>query len=373
MVAMPACAFSATRLATRPRPLAAIAALALLPALPAASSAQNGAAAAGLVGPPVSLISPAAAPSVERLAWLAGCWRSEGGEAGSGEQWLPLAGQTLLGAGRTVRAGATVGYEFMQIRQQADGSVVFAALPNGRNETLFTLLPGAPLEAVFENAGNDFPQRVIYRLEDGGRLRARIEGRRGGAPAGIDFPMQRTPCDALPPRPGAFQGLAWGASELQMAQRFGAALRLAECPPFPKGTPPAVGPAREACDHPTLAPYDVAGVPFRLHLHVDAAQRQLVRVALAWAGEAAQATASDTGWSDKHRRLRQLLVQRYGNPETTHVDTDGGLHSAVARWRVGETLIELKSSYQAHSGNSPAREQVGIVYQPVHAGEAGRL
>jgi hypothetical protein len=134
-----------------------------------------------------------------------------------------------------------------------------------------------------------------------------------------------------------------------------------------------VGPAREACDHPTLAPYDVAGVPFRLHLHVDAAQRQLVRVALAWAGEAAQATASDTGWSDKHRRLRQLLVQRYGNPETTHVDTDGGLHSAVARWRVGETLIELKSSYQAHSGNSPAREQVGIVYQPVHAGEAGRL
>jgi hypothetical protein len=45
----------------------------------------------------------------------------------------------------------------------------------------------------------------------------------------------------------------------------------------------------------------------------------------------------------------------------------------VARWRVGDTLIELKSSYQARSGSGPAREQVGIVYQPVYAGEAGRL
>ena len=223
MRAMSRADLPATRRATVIRGLWLCATLALL--VHTAVRAQNGAPA--LVGPPISLISPATAPSVERLAWLSGCWRSEGGEAGSGEQWLPLAGQTLLGASRTVRGGATVGYEFMQIRQQPDGSVVFAALPNGRNETLFTLLPGAPLEAVFENAGNDFPQRVIYRLEEGGRLRARIEGRRGGAPAGIDFPMQRTPCEALPPRPGAFQGLAWGASELQMAQRFGAALKLA--------------------------------------------------------------------------------------------------------------------------------------------------
>ena len=37
------------------------------------------------------------------------------------------------------------------------------------------LLPGAPLEAVFENAGNDFPQRVIYRRDGDTRLLARID------------------------------------------------------------------------------------------------------------------------------------------------------------------------------------------------------
>lgn len=139
----------------------------------------------------------AQAPSVEGLAWLGGCWRAENAEAGSGEHWLPLAGNTLMGVSRTVRQGRTVDFEFMQVRQLADGSVVFAAQPKGRPETLFTLRPGAPREAVFENTAHDFPQRVIYRLEDGGRLRARIEGQRDGRVRGIDFPLQRVPCEAL--------------------------------------------------------------------------------------------------------------------------------------------------------------------------------
>ncbi|MFL6664532.1 MAG: DUF6265 family protein, partial [Rhizobacter sp.] len=35
-----------------------------------------------------------------RIAWLGGCWHSVNGEPGSGEQWMPLAGGTLLGVGR---------------------------------------------------------------------------------------------------------------------------------------------------------------------------------------------------------------------------------------------------------------------------------
>lgn len=152
---------------------------------------------AALASALVPVPATAQASSIEGLAWLGGCWRAEGGEAGSGEHWLPLAGQTLIGVSRTVRQGRTVDFEFMQIRPLADGRIVFAAQPKGRPETLFTLQPGAPREAVFENAAHDFPQRVIYRLEDGGRLRARIEGQRDGRLRGIDFPMQRVPCETL--------------------------------------------------------------------------------------------------------------------------------------------------------------------------------
>ncbi|PLY41511.1 hypothetical protein CSZ94_15305 [Janthinobacterium sp. ROICE36] len=39
--------------------------------------------------------------TVDKLAWLAGCWNVDGAEPGSGEQWSTAAGGTLLGASRT--------------------------------------------------------------------------------------------------------------------------------------------------------------------------------------------------------------------------------------------------------------------------------
>ena len=147
----------------------------------------------------------AAESPLDRGAWLGGCWHSDGAEAGSGEQWMPLAGGTLLGINRSIRHGVTVAHEFMQIRQQADGAVVFIAQAAGRPEGRFTLLPGVPQAAVFENLQRDFPQRVVYRLEESGRLRARIEGQRSGVPAAVDFAFTRRPCDAPLPLPAAAQ------------------------------------------------------------------------------------------------------------------------------------------------------------------------
>ena len=173
----------------------------------------------------------AADSPLDRLGWLAGCWRIEGGEAGSGEQWLPLAGGTLLGVGRVVKRGLTVSHEFMQIRPLADGSIGFIAQPAGKPEATFVLQAGEPGQAVFQNLEHDFPQRVIYRLEEGGKLRARIEGQRGGSVQGVDFPMQRVACDDPPLQPEAFQGLPWGAGA-RPAQRTGGgdAARMAAQP-----------------------------------------------------------------------------------------------------------------------------------------------
>ncbi len=322
----------------------------------------------GLLG--LALTGPArAADGAERLSWLAGCWSLEGGEPGSGEQWLPAAGGTLLGVSRTVRGGNTVAHEFMQIRPGADGNLVFIAQPSGKPEGSFGLLTGTnPAEAIFENLQHDFPQRVIYRLEDGGRLRARIEGQRNGTQRGVDFPLQRVACDPPPAAPEAFQGLPWGAGEAQLLQRFGAMLKPAECP----ATAARRLRPREACNSPMLAPYDVAGVPFRLNLLLDERTRRLVRVALAWDGVVA-ASGSDNAFSEKHRLLRQLLTQRYGAPESTHVDSDPAAWNATARWRRGETLIELVSTFVPRASGSSAREQVEIVYLPVTGGDAGKL
>jgi len=130
------------------------------------------------------------------LSWLGGCWAAEGGEPGTVEQWLPPAGGTMLGLSRTVKKGRTVGHEFLQIRANAEGRLVYIALPSGQKETIFTLASAAEGAVTFENPQHDFPQRVSYRLLPGPRLAARIEGLRNGVLRGIDFPMKKVSCDA---------------------------------------------------------------------------------------------------------------------------------------------------------------------------------
>lgn len=134
---------------------------------------------------------------LQKLAWLAGCWAPDGAEPGSVEHWLPLAGDTLLGLSRTVKRGRTTGHEFMQIRRNAAGRIDFIATVGEQKPVAFALVSLSETEAQFENPAHDFPQRVVYALEQG-VLKARIEGQTQGRSKRIDFTMRRIRCEAMP-------------------------------------------------------------------------------------------------------------------------------------------------------------------------------
>src|SRR5687767_3584992 len=103
-----------------------------------------------------------AADDVTALAWMAGCWAPEQGEAGSVEHWLPPAGGTMLGVSRTVKNGQTVEFEFMQLRVNSEGKLVFIALPSRQKETTFVASRVGKDSVTFENPDHDFPQKVSY-------------------------------------------------------------------------------------------------------------------------------------------------------------------------------------------------------------------
>jgi hypothetical protein len=146
-----------------------------------------------LMGLPITALAESQA-SVEGLAWLTGCWANVGGEDGSGEQWTRPAGKTLFGINRTVRNSATVAYEFMQIRETGAGRIEFIAMPSGQAGATFLMMRLTDHEVVFENPEHDFPQRIIYRLEADGNLKARIEGDVEGEIKSVDFPMRPVDC-----------------------------------------------------------------------------------------------------------------------------------------------------------------------------------
>ncbi len=139
---------------------------------------------------------PASEPSsIDELKWLAGCWASVGGETGSGEQWTMPAGNTLFGVSRSVKDGNTVAYEFMQIRSNDAGGIEFIARPSGQTGATFLLQSLTENEVIFENPQHDFPQRIIYRLENPASLNASIEGDVKGVTRTVNFPLQRIACE----------------------------------------------------------------------------------------------------------------------------------------------------------------------------------
>ena len=140
----------------------------------------------------LSMVSPAPDPpgGVEALAWMSGCWMQVRPDGFVEEHWTKPAGGTLLGMSRTVKAGRTSEYEFLQIRD-VDGRLAYVAKPSGQAEDTFPLKSMTDAQVVFEDPKHDFPQRIIYRRNGDGSLTARIEGETGGKVKGMDFPYQR--------------------------------------------------------------------------------------------------------------------------------------------------------------------------------------
>lgn len=136
----------------------------------------------------------AAAQDIGSLNWLAGCWRAEGGEPGSQEQWMAPAGGGMLGMARTIRRGKVGEFEFLQIIANAEGRLTYVAKPSGQAEASFVVKEQGEQSVTFENPAHDFPQRISYKRE-GLVLKARIEGMRKGQLRGIDFVMRKAACD----------------------------------------------------------------------------------------------------------------------------------------------------------------------------------
>ena len=113
------------------------------------------------------------------LEWLAGSWSGLDGTTKAEEYWMRPASGVMLGLHRDVDSAGFVWFEFLRIETRAGGTV-YAAMPGGRPAVQFALKEGGRNHVVFENFENDFPQRIIYRLNDDGSLLARIEGMEEG-------------------------------------------------------------------------------------------------------------------------------------------------------------------------------------------------
>ena len=120
---------------------------------------------------------PPPPPPIDKLAWLAGSWRTEmsGGRVAD-EQWMVPGGGVMLGAARTVLKGRVVTQEFLQIRGGPGGALFFVTRPSGENESLFQVTSLSEAAVAFANPAYDFPRTIRYELKPDGTLVAVREG-----------------------------------------------------------------------------------------------------------------------------------------------------------------------------------------------------
>jgi hypothetical protein len=133
------------------------------------------------------------AADVAGLSWMTGCWAGEQGAVRYEESWTrPAAGQ-MMGVARTIRGGKVVSHEFLLIDTDQQGAYYLPRLSSGAAPVKFRLTTQSAAEAIFENPGHDFPQRIVYRKVDGG-LNARIDGKQNGKDRAVEFPMHEVAC-----------------------------------------------------------------------------------------------------------------------------------------------------------------------------------
>lgn len=101
----------------------------------------------------------------------------------------------MLSTSQTVKGSKTISFEFLRIIENETGIYYISKPSENKEETAFKLIKFNNNEVVFENPEHDFPQRIIYKLEKGTSLFARIEGKKNGKEMGINFPMNRTKCE----------------------------------------------------------------------------------------------------------------------------------------------------------------------------------
>ena len=133
------------------------------------------------------------------LAWLAGCWEARNARRTVQELWLPPAGGTLQGMGRTLRRTAAgtdsvAEFEFLRIVPREGGAWVYLAQPGGRPATEFTAHAASDTSVTFTNLAHDFPQRITYTRRGADSLVARVEGTVNGTTRAIEFPYARAAC-----------------------------------------------------------------------------------------------------------------------------------------------------------------------------------
>lgn len=142
--------------------------------------------------------SDCASLSVAR--WLLGDWVAGGDKTVFHESWADVGPQTFEGMGseRSMADGEVIGSEALRLVEMAGGVFYIAKVAHNELPVAFRLTECGTNRLVFENPAHDFPRRLEYRQEAGGRMAVAVSD---GKDKGFTLNFERAAAAADPGAP----------------------------------------------------------------------------------------------------------------------------------------------------------------------------
>ena len=143
----------------------------------------------GLFGAAVMMIQLAAAqPSLQKLQWLPGSWRTESAKSVTIESWQWVHPGLLTGQAVRVKkdSGDTLFAESLMIADMGGEVFYLAKVPENPFPVSFKLKTVTDSSIVFENPLHNFPQRVLYQRKNG-QITAVVSKIDGSSPITFDY------------------------------------------------------------------------------------------------------------------------------------------------------------------------------------------
>jgi hypothetical protein len=140
--------------------------------------------------------------AIEEISWMIGTW--QGTDINTvifNESWK-REGKSFVGFGCSMSPdGDTLFKENLKIDLVEGVPYYIVTIPPKKEPVLFKLVQGDDHNAIFENRGHDFPQRISYVLQDNNKLKVRLEGIEKGVPKIETLDFARATGDNLNMRP----------------------------------------------------------------------------------------------------------------------------------------------------------------------------
>ncbi len=133
-------------------------------------------------------------PVLSELAWIAGTWHEERGQAVLEERWDPPLGNAMTGTMRWLKDGTATLYEFLQLEEDASGVRLYVrhftpgCVAREEKDAPITLqLAEVTANTAVFTSESEFPRRYEMRKGSDGVLHAALEGVKGGKPTKLEF------------------------------------------------------------------------------------------------------------------------------------------------------------------------------------------